>query len=42
MWKVDQQPSGQTLTLPIGMTVRFHHPNKMTLYGVIEKDLSEQ
>ena len=38
VWKVDQHPTGQTLTLPVGMTVRFHHNNKTRLCEVIEKD----
>ena len=41
--KVDQQTTGQTLTLPIGMIIRFNHNNKMKLYEVIGKDdLTEQ
>ena len=35
--KVDQHPTGQTLTLPVVMIVRYHHNNKMKLCKVIEK-----
>ena len=38
LWKVDQRPTEQILTLPVGMTVRFNHNNKTKLCNVIDKD----
>ena len=35
VWKVNQQPTGQGLILPVGVTVRYFDKNKMKLCNVI-------